>query len=203
MGRLPERRLDDFRWLQLRVGPSSTINVAHNVYSVHSRLKGETVRVKLYGEYFELFYGQKKIERIPRLRGQGRHFIQYRHIIETLVRKPGAFENYRYRDDLFPTIRFRMAYDYLRENRAGKAAKEYLKILYLAARETESGVDKALRWLFENGRPISPEAVKEMLETDNDLDPHQEVNVEEVSLSQYDELLRGWKTQEVAYEQQS
>lgn len=202
MGRLPERRLDDFRWLQLRVGPSGTINVAHNVYSVHSRLKGETVRVKLYGEYFELFYGQKKIERIPRLRGQGRHFIQYRHIIESLVRKPGAFENYRYRDDLFPTIRFRMAYDYLWEKNPGKAAREYLEILHLAARETESGVDKALRWLFENEIPVSLEVVKEMLETDNDLNPHQEVNVDEVSLSQYDELLRGWENPEVAYEQQ-
>jgi len=118
------------------------------------------------------------------------------------VRKPGAFENYRYRDDLFPTIRFRMAYDYLWEKNPGKAAREYLEILHLAARETESGVDKALRWLFENEIPVSLEVVKEMLETDNDLNPHQEVNVDEVSLFQYDELLRGWENPEVAYEQQ-
>jgi len=197
--RLPERRLNDFRWLTARVGPSSTINVSHNVYSVHSRLKGETVRVKLFSEYFELWYGQKKIERIPRLRGESRHFIQYRHIIDSLVRKPGAFENYRYRDDLFPTTRFRMAYDYLREKRPARASKEYLKILHLAAKETETGVDEALRLLFENGEPITLEAVKELQESNNKQTPHQEVNVDEVDLGKYDQLLNNT---EVTYGQQ-
>ena len=32
--------------------------------------------------------------------------MQYRHIIDWLVRKPGAFENYRCRDDLFSCSRF-------------------------------------------------------------------------------------------------
>ncbi len=197
--RLPERRLNDFRWLRARVGPSSTINVAHNVYSVHSRLRGENVRAKLYAEYFELWYGQKKIERIPRLRGESRHFIQYRHIIDSLVRKPGAFENYRYRDDLFPTTRFRMAYDYLREKRPARASKEYLKILHLAAKETETGVDEALRLLFENGEPITLEAVKELQESNNERTPHREVNVDEVDLGKYDQLLNNTK---VTYGQQ-
>jgi hypothetical protein len=45
------------------------------------------------------------------LRGRRKHRVDYRHIIDWLVRKPGAFENYRYRDELFPTSRFRMAFD--------------------------------------------------------------------------------------------
>ena len=88
--RLPDSRLDDFRWLKARVSPSSTIQVAKNTYSLHSRLKGEIVRVKLYAEYFEVYYGQKKIDHIPRLRGERQHYIQYRHIIENLIRKPGV-----------------------------------------------------------------------------------------------------------------
>lgn len=200
--RLPERRLDDFRWLQARVGPSSTINVAHNVYSVHSRLKGETVRVKLYGEYFELWYGQKKIERIPRLQGEGRHLIQYRHIIDSLVRKPGAFENYRYKDDLFPTIRFRMAYDYLCKKRPVEANKEYLEILYLAAKESETGVDESLRLLFDKEKPITLEAIKELMESHNEVSPKREVHIDEVSLCQYDQLLRSCNDKEVVYGQQ-
>ena len=198
--RLPERRLDDFRWLQARVGPSSTANVAKNVYSLHSRLVGENVRVKLYAEYFEVFYGQKKIDRIPRLRGEGRHFIQYRHIIDSLVRKPGAFENYRYKEDLFPTIRFRMAYDYLCEKSPAQANKEYLKILHLAATESESGVDEALRTLFETEHPITLEAVKKLTESDNEITPPQQVNIDDVDLGQYDQLL---KNSEVAYGQQA
>lgn len=144
-------------------------------------------------------YGQKKIERIPRLRGESRHFIQYRHIIDSLVRKPGAFENYRYRDDLFPTTHFRMAYDYLREKRQARASKEYLEILNLAAKETETGVDEALRLLFENGEPITLEAVKELLESNNERTPPREVNIDEVDLGKYDQLLNNT---EVTYGQQ-
>lgn len=198
--RLPERRLDDFRWLQARVGPSSTANVAKNVYSLHSRLVGESVRVKLYAEYFEVFYGQKRIDRIPRLRGERRHFIQYRHVIDSLVRKPGAFENYRYKEDLFPTIRFRMAYDYLCEKSPTQANKEYLKILYLAAMESESGVDEALRTLFETERPITLVAVKKLMESDNEIIPPQQVNIDDVDLGQYDQLLQN---SEAAYGQQT
>ena len=99
--------------------------------------------------------------RLPRLRGRGKHRIEYRHVIDWLVRKPGAFEDYRYRDAMFPTSRFRMAYDVLKDQRPGRAVKEYLEILHLAARERESGVDEALRLLLDGGRPPDGEAVAE------------------------------------------
>lgn len=44
---------------------------------------------------------------MPRLSGRGQHRIHYQHVIWSLVRKPGAFAAYRYRDDLFPTLTFR------------------------------------------------------------------------------------------------
>ncbi len=194
--RLPHRRLDDFRWLEVRVGPGSTIRVADNTYSVSSRLIKEKIRVKLYAEYFEIYYGQKKIERIPRLRGKKQHRIHYRHIIDWLVRKPGAFENYRYKEDLFPTTRFRMAYDELRKTHPARANKEYLKILHLAARETESGVDEALRLLFEKQESVRLEAIKKILNSNHKLAPPREVKVTEVDLGHYDQLLK-----EAAYAQ--
>ena len=64
--------------------------------------------------------GDRKVEELPRLRGRSKHRIDYRHIIDWLVRKPGAFENYRYRSDLFPTSWFRLAYDALREEHGPK-----------------------------------------------------------------------------------
>jgi hypothetical protein len=73
------------------------------------------VEARSYLDHVEVWYGQRKVEDLPRLRGRGKHRIDYRHIIEWLVRKPGAFENYRYQEDLFPTSRFRMAYDALKE----------------------------------------------------------------------------------------
>ncbi len=197
--RLPSRRLNDFRRLEVRVSPSSTIRVSHNVYSLHSRLIGENVKIKLFGEYFEVRYGQKNIDKIPRLRGRSGHFIQYRHIIDWLVRKPGAFENYRYKEDLFPTTHFRMAYDELRKIMPARANKEYLKILYLAARETETGVDEALRILFKKEQPVSLDAVKDILKSSDKIAPYQDVNIEEIDLCYYDKLLSNGDYAEVTY----
>ena len=113
---LPARRLEACKRLKVKVGPSSTVRVLHNVYSVNSRLIGETVEVRLYMEHLEIWYAQRLVDKLPRIRGEEKHRIQYRHIIDWLLRKPGAFENYRYREDLFPSHRFRMAYDALKKN---------------------------------------------------------------------------------------
>ena len=43
--------------------------------------------------------------------------MRYRHVINSLVRKPGAFANYAYRDDLPPATRCRIAYDRFCEDR--------------------------------------------------------------------------------------
>ena len=51
---------------------------------------------------------------MERLIGRDAHRIDYRHIIHTLVRKPGAFRRYVFREALFPTLEFRRTYDALR-----------------------------------------------------------------------------------------
>ena len=63
----------------------------------------------------EIGCANRQVEQMPRLRGRGKHRIDYRHIIDWLVRRPGAFENHRYREGLFPTSRVRMVWDTLRE----------------------------------------------------------------------------------------
>jgi hypothetical protein len=188
--RLPEKRLEACKRIDVRVTRGSTIRVSHNVYSVDSRMIGETVNVRLYVEHLEVWYAQRKIETIPRLRGEGKHYIQYRHIIDWLVRKPGAFENYRYRDDLFPTSRFRMAYDALkRRHSQQKASREYLRILHLAATENEQCVDDALRMLIGENAAITADAVKEMVLNGTKPEPVTDVNIAEVDLGDYDTLL--------------
>ena len=191
---LPLRRLDDCKEITVTVGSGSTINIGHKIYSVNSRLMGEKVYVKLYAETVEVWYGQKKVESMPRIRGKQGHRIEYRHIIKWLVRKPGAFENYRYKDDMFPTIRFRMAYDYLKDNKPGRANKEYLKILNLAAQETETGVDEALRRLFDEAKIISAEAVENILKSEKIIVTKRDVYVAETNLAGYDELITGSRT---------
>lgn len=187
--RLPGKRLEACDRLTCTVGPSSTINVKHNVYSVPSRLKGERVTVRVYMNHLELWYGQRKVEKMPRLRGERKHKIQYQHIIDSLLRKPGAFENYRYREDLFPTSRFRMAYDALKAKSPGRGAKEYLRLLYLAATEGERRVDRAVMDLLEKDVPITVAAVRELLQDDRERRPVQDVFISSPDLRAYDQLL--------------
>lgn len=186
---LPSYKLDSGTRVDVRVGPSSTIRVKHNTYSVPSRLIGEKVQVRLYAEHLEVWYAQRLLERMERLRGENRHKINYRHIIDWLVRKPGAFANFKYRDDMFPTSRFRMAYDALRESMPARAEREYLRILHLAARQSESGVDDALRLLLGSEEPLSAEKVESICSSGMRVPPVTDVMIRMVELSAYDELL--------------
>jgi hypothetical protein len=185
---LPPTRFESYKRARVRVYPGSIIHVDRNVYSVDSRLINERVDVRLYADELEVWFAGKVVERLPRLRGQQKHRINYRHVIDWLVRKPGAFENYRYREDLFPTSRFRMAYDVLRETAPGRASREYLQILELAARENESMVDSALRALLEEGQAITAQGVRERIGRSEAPCRVTEVRVEATDLSSFDML---------------
>lgn len=106
-----------------------------NAYSVNSHLIGEQAEARLKVEIVEVWYAGRKVEELPRLCGRNKHRVDHRHIIDWLLRKPGAFENYRYREERFPTNRFRMVWDALREVAPVEANKRYLEILQLAAQE--------------------------------------------------------------------
>jgi len=186
---LPSLRLNDCKRKKVKVGPGSTISLQHNVYSVSSRLIKEWVDVRIYARHLEIWYAQRHIENIPRIKGEYKHFIQYRHIIDWLVRKPGAFENYRYRADLFPTSRFRMAYDYLKSHNPLHANKEYLKILYLAARESESGVDDALRYFFNREENLTAQKVEALIQSNRLIPSVTDIVIDKINLAGYDELL--------------
>jgi len=188
---LPERRLDTTRRMKVRVSPGSLIPVHRNTYSVHSRLIGELVEVRMKADTVEVWYGDRKVEELPRLRGRGKHRVEYRHIIDWLVRKPGAFEHYRYRDELFPTSWFRMSYDALRQQWGPRrGAKQYVQILALAARRGESKVEEALRALLkESPERLNAAAVVAMLDDGAPRAPITAVEVEPVSLAVFDELL--------------
>jgi len=186
--RLPLRRQDAWTRVAVGVGQGSTIRVQKNAYSVESRLIGETVEVKIHAERLEVWFAQRQIEVLPRLRGRGKHHVQYRHVIDSLVRKPGAFENYRYREDLFPTSRFRAVYDGWRRVHPTQASREYLKILELAAKESEREVDDALGVLLEGMEPVGVGAVKAWMALKAPV-PRTEVRVPPVDLGLYDDLL--------------
>lgn len=194
---LPRERLSGSQRVRVRVDSGSLIHVLRNAYSVDSRLIGEMVDVWVHAEHLEVWYAQKKIETLPRLRGRGKHRVSYRHVIDSLVRKPGAFENYRYREELFPTSRFRLAYDELRAKRPASATKEYLKLLELSAKESESAVDGALTELLAQDQAISFEGIEALVFSPRESASAVEVDVKEADLLAFDELL---SDKEVGYD---
>jgi hypothetical protein len=145
--------------------------------------------VRQYVGHLEVWYGQKKVEELPRLRGRQQHRVNYRHIIDWLVRKPGAFASYRYQADLFPSSLFRVAYDRLQCQHAGSADKQYLKILELAAKESEALVEAAIGRLLDQA--LSFEALEALVLCGQQLAAPTSVQVDAVDLSAYDQLLEG------------
>jgi hypothetical protein len=144
---LPPAPLPSYTTFTCQVRRWSTIHLGGRTYSVPARLIGHTVEVRQHPRIVEVRYRGELVEQMPRLRGRD-HRIDYRHIIAALVRKPGAFARYRYREELFPALTFRRAYDALVGTHGDRADIEYLRVLQLAATVGEGPVQTTLdAWL--------------------------------------------------------
>lgn len=157
---LPSAPVPNYTTWRVPVRKWSTIRVSERTYSVPSRLIGHTVDVRLHPDIVEVLVGGTVVEAMPRMHGARDHRIDYRHVIWSLVRKPGAFARYRYREDLFPSLTFRRAYDALRAGRGDRADVEYVRILHLAASTMQTRVEGALTALLHAGASIDYAAVK-------------------------------------------
>jgi hypothetical protein len=159
---------------------------------VNSRLIREIVEARIFANHLEIWYGGQKLEQMPRLRGRTNYRVDYRHIIDWLVRKPGAFGSYRYREHLFPTSEFRKVYDLLREVAPRRCDRRYLEILQLAAKDGESRIDDALRLLLQStaGQQaiVNKEAFEEFLDRCEQAHEITDVHIAEVSLASFDQL---------------
>jgi hypothetical protein len=168
----------------------STIRVGNRTYSVPSRLIDHEVEARLHPDAVEVRYNDKTVEWMPRLRGSQAFRIDYRHVIWSLVTKPGAFARYRYREELFPTLIFRRAYDALCGWRGERADVEYVRVLHLAASTMEATVERVLAALLEGGQPFDYVAVKQAAAPEQP--PLPLLSVPSVpDLSAYDRLLAG------------
>src|SRR5258708_39975261 len=148
---LPAAPLSPCKELRVTVSRFSTIHVNSNIYSVPSRLIGTTVMVRVRAETLEGYVGASPVFILPRLVGKHKHRIDYHHVIWSLVRKPGAFAAYQYRDELFPPTTFRLAYDRLLDSWPKRANQEYVRILHLAATTSDSESETSLCLLLESG----------------------------------------------------
>jgi hypothetical protein len=198
--RLPERKIEACKVFHVRVGAGSTINVDRNIYSVDSKLVGAKVEARMYAGRIEVWYGGEKLQEMPRLLGRGRYQIDYRHVVGSLMRKPGAFAQYRYQAALFPCLHFRMAYDRLRQDVPLRAHKEYVALLDCAKNEGEEKTRAVLEaMLAANETPRAAE-VKARVTAGSTPPPVALGQVMPVDLAAYDALLETTSAQEVGHE---
>ena len=183
---LPSARVPAHTTFHPRVSSWSTVRVGGRLYSVPSRLIGHDVEVRQHPDEVELLYAGKLVETMPRIRGDKPARIDYRHVIWSLLRKPGAFARYRYREELFPSFTFRRAYDAL-QTWTERADVEYVRILHLAASTMESAVESALDELLASGDAFDYVKVKDLASPRPTSVP--KLSVPQVDLAQYDRML--------------
>ncbi len=177
------------RELNVRVGNNGILRVGANGYTVPSGLKGKRVSVRVYEWQIEIWYANQRVETLPRLTGNHHYHINYRHVIDSLLRKPGGFRNYRYHEDLFPQEVFRQAWEALKAYLPPrKADMAYLRILKQAALGLETDVAQTLTLLLARKTNWDDSTLAELLQrpaqqTIPDLIP------QVVNLSIYDQLL--------------
>jgi len=142
---LPPTRLSEYDEVTCTVGSASTIRVKKVGYSVPARLIGQELKVEVYERELKLYSGRELLLVLPRHCGDRGVVLDYRHVIDHLLRKPGAFERYRYREQLFPSRSFREAYDHLVAKHGQRGgAVEYLRLLKLASEVGESDIEMML-----------------------------------------------------------
>ena len=179
---------------QIKVGNNGILRAGGNGYSLPSSLKSRRVRVRIYEWRIEVWYANKLVETLPRLTGLNRYHINYRHLIGSLLRKPGGFRHYRHRDDLFPQTPFRLAWEVLNKHLPPrKADLSYLRILKLAADGQENDVAAALKLLLESEEKWDDKNVAELISPTLQAPPP--LAEQSVELTAYDQLL----TQEYAH----
>ncbi|MBK6518218.1 MAG: hypothetical protein IPG04_29850 [Polyangiaceae bacterium] len=155
----------EFTEEDVTVSEWSTIRIRHNSYSVPSRLIEQTVRVRLFEDRIEVWFADKLQLSCERLRGQTSAALTT-DIIWSLIRKPGGFARYVYRDEMFPSLVFRRAYDAIQTPHHGtKGDLEYLRILHLAASTVEADVAAALELLLAESAAVSSDAVRAIVST--------------------------------------
>ena len=157
---LPLRPLPAYRESYATVSRASAVRILKHSYSVSSRLIGRQLRVRLHADIVELDYQGERVAVMERLVGRDTHRIDYRHIIHSLVRKPGAFRRYVFREALFPTLEFRRSYDALLGAGCDQADLDYLRILQLAAGDGEERVRAVLAQLLTDAITPTYEAVR-------------------------------------------
>jgi hypothetical protein len=184
----------DYSELSAKVTSSSTIAVKRGLYTVPSRLIGETLRIHLYHDKIIGFVGQTQVIEFPRVfpevsEGRARR-IDYRHVIHALAAKPQAFRFSNFRDELFPNDNYRQLWQIAdRKFPAKDACKWMVAVLRIAAdHQCERELGQTLLLQAQAGALPSLKALQTQYLQCKD---RPELVTKQHDITAYDELLSG------------
>lgn len=190
---LPTTKAVDYTEIVAVVSSSSTIEVRRVTYSVYSRLIGERLLVRLYNDKLECYLGSTHVITLTRgpipARGKREHKIDYRHIIDSLVKKPGAFRGSRIRDAILPNENYQRIWEHVyRSMNCKDACKFIVGLLHLAATNNcENDLALDVLGLIEHHKPLNLGELRNKFNQMKNKLP--EVNVSQHSLNSYNKLL--------------
>jgi len=188
MRALPGGKLAEYREYQPLVSSQSLIRICKNVYSVPSRLIGHVLRVEKHESELKVHLGREHLFDLPRMRGDRGGLVDFRHVIVWLLRKPGAFANYRHRQALYPSTAYRAAHDRLVSDHGERQGViEYLQVLKLAADESVEKVEACMVLLLAGAGKWRAAQLREQV-APQERKPV-EINELTPSLTAYDALL--------------
>lgn len=138
---LPSKRSVNYSEQRIRVTRSSTIEIRRIVYTVPSRLIGARVTVRIYDTKLEIWCANEctlTLDRVFAPAGKTRaRSVDYRHVIEALVKKPRAFRSSQLRDELLPTHDYQTIWQHVDHRLSADAACQYIVRLLHLAKKTD------------------------------------------------------------------
>ena len=191
---LPKYRFMAYSEVSAKVTTSSTIDVKRGLYTVPSRLIGETLRIHLYHDKLIGFVGQSQVIELvrvyPERAAERARRIDYRHVIHSLAAKPQAFRFSNFRDELFPDDHYRQLWQIVDQKLPAKdACKWIVAVLRIAADhqcETELG-----QTLFRQAQANKLPTLKMLQAQYLQKKDRPELHTKQHDIAGYDELLTG------------
>ena len=190
---LPSTLYEYRELMEARVNKFGLIRIKGCSYSLPSMYIGTKLDAIIGRKEISLYYEDMLLEVLPK--SENKVQINYRHIIDNLIKKPGAFENYKYRECLYPQPIYKLAYELL-ELKSKFYVKEYLQLLQLAKNHGEGFVASHINQHMDKGTLVESLHTGEFQQHLLNMVSPAELfgssnNIHMPSLSDYDLLIQG------------
>lgn len=189
---LPKFKAADFEVLSTKVSKLSLMIIKGMRYSVPSQLAGHVLTLHLYQHHIQAYLGSTPVLSFDRQYGKSyksQFVINYKHMVPALLKKPGAFRNCQYRDELFPSADYKRIWEHLDAHEAKAIApKIMLRLLNLAAHnDCETELAHHVQQLIADNNAIAIDEIEAQFNLANPTLP--QIEAQQHDITAYDAFI--------------